>query len=818
MKTKFIVNNDQRGFSLIEVMIAVAIMSGVALTMSQMTSNQTANNKTIEAKMGMNSAMGEIKELLSQNTNCEATFGGKDLTTLPVSATQIFRSDGTTDVLKKEVGKVYENNTIKLSSVQITSWTPDPGNPLLGEMVIRVTWEKQGKYIGPQFVTNDINMRATIDGSNKITDCYTSYGNSSGSEIWQPHNDGIYYDDGTSPIVAIGMNPVVTDNAILQVDGSARIGRFASVTDATGYALGGIVGNPYGIGVGDYSLASGNGALSIGGSAASNTATTASAEGAIAIGAANTWAPSASWGYNVGARATGMGSIAIGSAIYDSTLTYFGGADWLEGAKADGNGSIAIGGRADAPEHASIAIGVMSETGGNTAAENGTRPGGVTMGFFSYATDSYTTSLGYRARSGQLGSSATGDDDVDNSYAVALGAESGAWDHGSIALGGNAVSGQYAEDNATTPNEGDYTIAVGYSSKAYDQGSIAIGHLASSGHSTLNTSDPLGIAIGVSSISSDDYAIAIGNLADADKIDSIAIGRSSAAHNNNTIAIGESARSSNLDGIAIGQDALVDNDYSVAIGYSANASSSGGDGGIAIGKNSYAQGFGIAIGNNTNARTNSMVFGKDASSMGSNNIVFKGSVTNSSAARNVVIGGGASIGSNTVESMVISLDPASSLGVIASNKFRAYFANGYEFCTGTVANPCTEGFEIRSNGSTADLSDRNAKTNLELVDPELVVEQFLGLDIFWWNYKSALEPENRLIGPMAQDFKKAFGTFGDDKHINNIDSRGVTMAGIKGLAIKNQKLEARIEQLEEENLELKNRLDRLEALVEKLDK
>ena len=45
------------------------------------------------------------------------------------------------------------------------------------------------------------------------------------------------------------------------------------------------------------------------------------------------------------------------------------------------------------------------------------------------------------------------------------------------------------------------------------------------------------------------------------------------------------------------------------------------------------------------------------------------------------------------------------------------------------------------------------------------------------------------MGPMAQDFREAFGLGTDDKTITQVDANGVTLAAIQGL---NAKLEAQL--------------------------
>ena len=79
-----------------------------------------------------------------------------------------------------------------------------------------------------------------------------------------------------------------------------------------------------------------------------------------------------------------------------------------------------------------------------------------------------------------------------------------------------------------------------------------------------------------------------------------------------------------------------------------------------------------------------------------------------------------------------------------------------------------------------------------------------------WSYK-AEKPSIRHIGPMAQDFYKAFGLGLDNKHITTIDEGGVALVAIQGLFRQNQVLQRH-------NRSLNARLDKLEHAFSKLSR
>jgi len=140
------------------------------------------------------------------------------------------------------------------------------------------------------------------------------------------------------------------------------------------------------------------------------------------------------------------------------------------------------------------------------------------------------------------------------------------------------------------------------------------------------------------------------------------------------------------------------------------------------------------------------------------------------------------------------------------NQFSARATGGVRFVTGVNAagNPST-GVKVNpGSGTWVTLSDRNMKENLEPVDGLVVLEQLVELPISTWNYVSQ-DTKVRHMGPMAQDFA-AIGLGMDDVTIATVDADGVALAAIQGLY-------QIVQEQEQENAELRERLAALEALV-----
>lgn len=98
-------------------------------------------------------------------------------------------------------------------------------------------------------------------------------------------------------------------------------------------------------------------------------------------------------------------------------------------------------------------------------------------------------------------------------------------------------------------------------------------------------------------------------------------------------------------------------------------------------------------------------------------------------------------------------------------------------------------------GTLGTVSDRRLKANFGRVAPGEVLRALVALPITTWNYK-ADGKSIRHIGPMAQDFARAFHYGRDARHIDVVDAEGVNMAAIKGLYSMVQKQQRQIAALQ----------------------
>ena len=152
-----------------------------------------------------------------------------------------------------------------------------------------------------------------------------------------------------------------------------------------------------------------------------------------------------------------------------------------------------------------------------------------------------------------------------------------------------------------------------------------------------------------------------------------------------------------------------------------------------------------------------------------------------------------------------AISVSANVGSTAANSILAQFGNASSFVV-VITNDGT----IYSKG-LALTSDRNAKESFRAVNGTLILEKVVAMPMTEWDYKDT--PGIRHLGPMAQDFHGAFGLNGpDNTHISVVDQGGVALAAIQGL---NQKLLEELKHRDAENAELKSRLEKIEAVLNK---
>jgi hypothetical protein len=143
-----------------------------------------------------------------------------------------------------------------------------------------------------------------------------------------------------------------------------------------------------------------------------------------------------------------------------------------------------------------------------------------------------------------------------------------------------------------------------------------------------------------------------------------------------------------------------------------------------------------------------------------------------------------------------------------NNTFIVRATGGVQFISGVNAiGSITSQCFIAPGGSGWNcVSDRNVKHSVRAVSPKSILQKLVGLPISTWSFNGN---ERRQIGPMSQDFSKAFRTLGvgdSETSINSVDAQGVAFAAIQGLNQIVKEKDAEIARLKADIAAIKKRL------------
>ncbi|HVH13728.1 MAG TPA: tail fiber domain-containing protein [Longimicrobium sp.] len=240
---------------------------------------------------------------------------------------------------------------------------------------------------------------------------------------------------------------------------------------------------------------------------------------------------------------------------------------------------------------------------------------------------------------------------------------------------------------------------------------------------------------------------------------------------------------------------------------------------IALGLSSFAMGYqSTALGSYSNA------LGYTANADGTGAVAL-GYRTTADADYSVAIGQRASTNGHAGAIVLSDASTTDSTQASLNNQFTVRAAGGTRLFTNATM---TTGVQLSAGGSSwSVISDRNRKEAFLGIDGEDMLARVRSLPVTTWRYIDEEDRTVRHIGPMAQDWHRAFGFTRDATTINMSDFDGVNLAAIQALEARTTEQAARIEALEAENARLREqnaqlrqesartdeRLRRIEALL-----
>lgn len=122
-------------------------------------------------------------------------------------------------------------------------------------------------------------------------------------------------------------------------------------------------------------------------------------------------------------------------------------------------------------------------------------------------------------------------------------------------------------------------------------------------------------------------------------------------------------------------------------------------------------------------------------------------------------------------------------------------STGYLLFGGTNAIEHSSGAKLSPGGSWDNASSRSRKDGITDLSGQSLLTKLMALRVFRWFYRAERRHPERHIGPMAEDFFKAFGV-GDATSISAADMAAIALGCIQEQQKQIQSLERRITVLE----------------------
>src|SRR5690606_19769231 len=154
----------QKGFSLVEVLMAAGIVGGIGLTVAKLGQDSARVTKTTEANNEINAFIGDVSYILSNKENCNATISGSETIGSQITAIKRVR-DGSVFNVYELSPKQYGNNSFSVQSIR--SSLIDGGVSLLFDIN-----RTNLTTLGSRQITKRIPLKAVVDGG-QITSCFS---------------------------------------------------------------------------------------------------------------------------------------------------------------------------------------------------------------------------------------------------------------------------------------------------------------------------------------------------------------------------------------------------------------------------------------------------------------------------------------------------------------------------------------------------------------------------------------------------------------------------------------------------------------------
>jgi len=163
--------NSNKGFSLVQVMIAAGLMGMLSLFMLKMQENQRMSQNKIEMDGEIRSFMNKLNGFFQRADYCEKNIVGKNVQDGVGDPVKIEKFIAPNGRVLFEKGGLYGNKSFELESIAKDSFFYDTDDRSSGNLTLMVKLKKHKKSFGAKIIAKKIDLMVYLNHHGKIISC-----------------------------------------------------------------------------------------------------------------------------------------------------------------------------------------------------------------------------------------------------------------------------------------------------------------------------------------------------------------------------------------------------------------------------------------------------------------------------------------------------------------------------------------------------------------------------------------------------------------------------------------------------------------------
>ncbi len=172
-REKIIKMQNKMGFSITEVLVVTGLIGILALGFMKLSELNFRSTRTVAVNYELASFRDEIRQFLSIQDNCIASFidSSSPTTQFPDSIIKFsFQNlkEKNVPIPKFQTNTLYRDGTLQIKDITVGPFTPKPLDPFTGTAKLIIKYKKQGSVFGGEEVTQNMDLFASLKGGTGV--------------------------------------------------------------------------------------------------------------------------------------------------------------------------------------------------------------------------------------------------------------------------------------------------------------------------------------------------------------------------------------------------------------------------------------------------------------------------------------------------------------------------------------------------------------------------------------------------------------------------------------------------------------------------